>query len=106
MRNHGSTLKHLHLGRNRISNVFIAEMCAETKEFSNIETIDLIHLKEVNKVDWVEMLQQIATLSTNRPNNPVRVKLSDYQTRIKQSQIYGYLEKTKPNIEVSYIKNQ
>lgn len=78
LRNHNASLKHLLLGRNKISNALMEEMCNEIKELNVIETLDLTHLKEANKIDWQKYLSSIALLSVNRPGKPVRVILSDY----------------------------
>lgn len=80
------------------------DMCNAIKELNVIEEIDLTHLKEANKIDWKEYLESIALLSVNRPNLPVRVIISDYQTRLKQKIIYDYLGENNPNIEVRYLK--
>lgn len=80
------------------------EMCNAIKEFNVIEEIDLTHMKEANKIDWKDYLDSISQLSVSRPNLPVRIVISDYQTRTKQKIIYDYLGEHKPNVEVRYAK--
>jgi Ran GTPase-activating protein (RanGAP) involved in mRNA processing and transport len=75
---HNRSLRTLLLGRNKISNAFMKELCNAIKEMNNIEEIDLTHLKEANKIDWKDYLESLALIAANRPHNPVRVKLSDY----------------------------
>jgi hypothetical protein len=79
------------------------EMCKAIKELNVIETLDLTHLKEANKIDWQEYLSNIALLSASRPGEPIRVILSDYQTRLKQKAFFDYLGTAKPNIEIHYL---
>ncbi len=80
------------------------ELCNAIKELNCIEEIDLTHLKEANKIDWRDYLESISLLATTRPNNPIRIKISDYQTRSKQKIILDYLSEHKPNVEVNYQK--
>ena len=79
------------------------DMCNAIKELNVIETLDLTHLKEANKIDWKDYLESIALLSANRPTNPIRIILSDYQTRLKQKIFFEYLGQCKPNIEIHYL---
>jgi len=43
---HASTLKRLLLGRNKVTNEFMRDLCHAIKDFNQIEEIDLTHLKE------------------------------------------------------------
>lgn len=79
------------------------EMCNAIKEYNIIEEIDLTHLKEASQIDWKDYLESISLLAVNRPNNPVKIKISDYQTRTKQKIILDYLGEHKPNVEVNYL---
>jgi len=63
IRTHYKTLKTLLLGRNKISNAFMKDMCNSIKELNNIELIDLTHLKEVSKIDWKDYLESLSMLS-------------------------------------------
>ena len=92
------------LGRNKISNQFMKDLCNAIKELNTIEEIDLTNLKEANKIDWKDYLESISLLTINRPNIPVRVIISDYQTRSKQKIILDYLAEYKPNLVVVYKK--
>lgn len=80
------------------------ELCHAVKEMNNIEEIDLTHLKEASKIDWKDYLESISLLAINRPQNPIRIKISDYQTRTKQKLILEYLSENRPNVEVNYCK--
>lgn len=104
LRMHHRTLKTLLLGRNKVSNQFMKDLCNAIKELNTIEEIDLTHLKEANKIDWKDYLESISLLATNRPNNPIKIIISDYQTRSKQKTILDYLSDHRPNVEINYRK--
>ena len=102
LRTHSDTLTHLYIGRNKVSNAFMKEMCENITEVNNLDTLDLTHVKEAAKIVWPDYLGSIAKLSKNRQGNPVRVVLSDYQTRTKHKIFQEYLSSEKPNIEIFY----
>ena len=66
IRIHHRTLHNLLLGRNKISNAFMREMCNAIKEMNEIHEIDLTHLKEANKIDWKDYLDSLSLLSEKK----------------------------------------
>jgi hypothetical protein len=88
---------------NNILNEFMKDMFNAIKELIMIDTLDLTHLKEANKIDWKYYLINITLLSTSRPGEPIRIILSDYQTRLKKKTFFDYLGTAKPNIEIHYL---
>ncbi|CDW87598.1 UNKNOWN [Stylonychia lemnae] len=104
LRHHAATLKKLYIGRNKVSNDFMRELCNAIKEFNIIEEIELTHLKEANKIIWKDYLDSLSLIAKDRQLLPVRIIISDYQTRAKQKEIFKYLGENKPNVEVRYIK--
>ena len=67
-----------------------------------LQTFDLRHLKEAGKINWVRMLTSIAKISSQGRARPLKVILSDYQTTRARNEIFDYLEKKQPNIEVVF----
>lgn len=102
LRTHSDSLTHLCLGRNKVSNALMKEICNEIREGNRIETLDLTHMKEANKIEWKDYLTSIASLSANRKGNPIRIILSDYQTRTKHTIFQEHLSTAKPNVEIIY----
>ena len=50
---HSDSLRNISLGRNRVSNQFMKEICSSLKEgLAGLENLNLLHLKETNKIDW------------------------------------------------------
>ena len=81
LRHHSATLRTLLLGKNKISAPFFQEMASQIKEFTMIETIQLTHVVKSNEVDWVECIKTLGRMVENRPQFPIKIILSDYQTR-------------------------
>ena len=81
LRHHSATLRTLLLGKNKISATFFQEMASQIKEFTMIETIQLTHVVKSNEVDWVECIKTLGHMVENRPQFPIKIILSDYQTR-------------------------
>jgi hypothetical protein len=68
----------------------------------SLQAFDLRHLKEAGKINWVRMLTSIAGISSHGRARPLKIILSDYQTTRARNDIFDYLEKKQPNIEVVF----
>lgn len=57
---HADSLKHLWLGRNKVNNDFIRDICYTLTKVSNftqvLESISLKHMKEADSMKWPEIL--------------------------------------------------
>ena len=90
---HSDSLTHLSLARNKVSNAFMKSVCDVLKSsLPNLECVDLRHLKDTAKIDWPAMLASIAVLSQKPRAKPIKVVLSDYQTQMKRSDIFNFLQ--------------
>jgi hypothetical protein len=58
---------------------------------SKLEEISLEHLKDHKALDWKQMIKQLALLSIHK-KVPLNIRVSSYQTLLKQKDFYNYLE--------------
>jgi hypothetical protein len=100
---HSDSLLHLKLSRNLIPGSFLEAICSSLEGgLVSLESIDLLHLKEANKINWPSILGALGTLAKHGRSRPIKVKLSDYQTQLKRQEIFEFIEKTQPNIELNF----
>jgi len=93
LRIHSDSLRRLSLARNKVSNVFLKDICQVIQSsLPSLEFVDLRHLKDTNKIDWTDLLASLSILSSRERSKPIKVLLSDYQTQSKRKDIFNYLQ--------------
>ena len=104
LRVHSDSLRHLWLGRNKISNELLRYISTELRgSFNVLESVHLLHLVELKNVKLVDLLQSLSLLREGKTDYPLRVYISDYQAKTNRAELLDYLTQNSPNLELHFI---